>query len=61
MQIDHSAAYEIIHHTLHFREVCARWVPKEVAEQNKRSRLEIRISLHNLHHVEVAAMRTHCH
>ena len=35
------SAYSLIHDSLKFSKVCARWVPKELAEERKRKRLDI--------------------
>jgi len=40
-EISHSSAYDIIHNRLGFRKVCARWVPKELTEEQKNNRVAI--------------------
>ena len=35
------SAYSLIHDSLKFSKVCARWVPKELTEEHKRKRLEV--------------------
>jgi hypothetical protein len=32
LEIRYGPAYEIIHHTLHFLNVCTRWIPEELTE-----------------------------
>jgi len=34
-QINHGSAYEIIHNTLGFRKVCARWISKQLTMLHK--------------------------
>lgn len=41
LQISHGSAYEIIHNRLGFRKVCARWVPKQLTQLHKQTRLDI--------------------
>lgn len=41
LQISHGSAYEIIHNRLSFHKVCARWVPKQLTELHKQTRLDI--------------------
>jgi len=41
LQINHGSAYEIIHNTLGFHKVCARWVPKQLTMLHKQTRLDI--------------------
>jgi histone-lysine N-methyltransferase SETMAR len=38
--ISSTSAYSIIHDTLNFRKVCARWVPKQLTEEHKATRVE---------------------
>ena len=40
-EISHGSAYDIIHNRLGFREVCARWVPKELTEEHRNNRVAI--------------------
>ena len=40
-EISHGSAYDIIHNRLGFRKVCARWVPKELTEEQKNNRVAI--------------------
>ena len=40
-EISHGSAYDIIHNSLGFRKVCARWVPKELTEEQKKNRVVI--------------------
>jgi len=40
-EISHCSAYDIIHNRLGFRKVCARWVPKELTEEQKNNRVAI--------------------
>jgi len=35
------SAYSLIHDSLKFSKVCARWVPKELTEERKRKRLDV--------------------
>jgi len=35
------SAYSLIHDSLKFSKVCARWVPKELTEEHKRKRLDV--------------------
>ena len=35
------SAYSLIHDTLKFSKVCARWVPKELTEERKLKRLDV--------------------
>jgi len=35
------SAYSLIHDSLKFSKVCARWVPKELIEERKRKRLDV--------------------
>jgi hypothetical protein len=35
------SAYSLIHDSLKFSKVCARWVPKELTEDRKRKRLDV--------------------
>lgn len=41
LQISHGSAYEIIHNRLGFHKVCARWVPKQLTQLHKQTRLDI--------------------
>ena len=40
-EISHGSAYDIIHNRLGFRKICARWVPKELTEEQKNSHVAI--------------------
>jgi len=40
-EINHGSAYDIIHNRLGFRKVCARWVPKQLTEEQKNNRVAI--------------------
>ena len=40
-QIKHGSAYEMMHKKLGFHKVCARWVPKQLAEMHKQTRVDI--------------------
>ena len=40
-ELSHGSAYDIIHNRLGFRKVCARWVPKELTEEQKNNRVAI--------------------
>ena len=40
-EISHGSTYAIIHKRLGFRKVCARWVPKELTEEQKNNRVAI--------------------
>jgi len=40
-EISHGSAYVIIHNRLGFRKVCARWVSKELTEEQKNNRVAI--------------------
>jgi len=40
-EISHGSAYDIIHNRLGFCKVCARWVPKELTEEQKNNRVAI--------------------
>ena len=35
------SAYSLIHDSLNFSKVCARWVPKELTEERKRKCLHV--------------------
>jgi len=35
------SAYSLIHDSLNFSKVCARWVPKELTEERKRKHLDV--------------------
>jgi len=41
LQISHGSAYEIIHNTLDFHKVCAKWIPKQLTMLHKQTRLDI--------------------
>ncbi|GFR60954.1 histone-lysine N-methyltransferase SETMAR [Elysia marginata] len=41
LEIPKSAVHEIVHDTLGYRKVCARWVPKMLTEDHKLQRVEI--------------------
>ena len=38
-QINHGLAYEMMHNKLCFHKVCARWVPKQLTEVHKQTRV----------------------
>jgi len=40
-EISHGSAYDIIHNWLGFRKVCAKWVPKELTEEQKNNLVAI--------------------
>ena len=40
LQISCGSAYELMHNKLGFLKVCARWVPKQLTEMHKRTRLD---------------------
>ena len=40
-EISHGSAYDIIHNRVGFRKVCARWIPKELTEEQKNNRVAI--------------------
>jgi len=40
-EISNGSAYDIIHNRLVFRKVCARWVPKQLTEEQKNNRVAI--------------------
>ena len=37
----YDSAHRVIQRELNFRKVCARWVPKQLTEEDKRKRVEI--------------------
>ena len=41
LQICHSSAYEMMHNKLGLHKVCARWVPKQLTEVHKQTRVYI--------------------
>ena len=41
LNVSVGSAYSLIHDSLKFRKVCARWVPKELTEERKRKRLDV--------------------
>jgi histone-lysine N-methyltransferase SETMAR len=41
LNISIGSAYSVVHDNLQFHKVCARWVPKELADEHKRMRLDI--------------------
>ena len=41
LQIIQGLAYEMMHNTLGFHKVCARWVPKQLTEVHKQTRMDI--------------------
>ena len=41
LQISHGSANEMMHNKLGFHKVCARWVPKQLAEVHKQTRMYI--------------------
>ena len=41
LNVSVGSAYSLIHDSLKFSQVCARWVPKELTEERKRKRLDI--------------------
>jgi histone-lysine N-methyltransferase SETMAR len=41
LNVSVGSAYSLIHDSLKFSKVCARWVPKELTEERKRKRLDI--------------------
>ena len=41
LQISHGSAYEIIYSRLGFHKVCARWVPKQLTQLHKQTRLDM--------------------
>ena len=40
-EISHGSACDIIHNRLGFRKVCARWVPKELTEEQRNNRVAV--------------------
>ena len=40
-EISHGSAYDIIRNRLDFHKVCARWVPKQLTEEQKNNRVAI--------------------
>jgi hypothetical protein len=53
--ISQGSVHEIIHNRLGFHKVCARWVPKQLTEEHKRSRLTICQRLLNRYRLECDA------
>jgi len=51
LNVSIDSAYSLIHDTLNFSKVCARWVPNELTEERKRERLDI-CSRHLAHYHE---------
>ena len=41
LQISHGSAYELMHNKLRFHKVCARWVPKQLTDVHKQTRVDI--------------------
>jgi len=41
LNVSVGSAYSLIHDSLKFSKVCARWVPKELTEDHKRKRLDV--------------------
>ena len=41
LQIIHGSAYQTMHKKLGFHKVCARWVPKQLTEVHKQTRVDI--------------------
>ena len=41
LNVSVGSAYSVIHDSLMFSNVCARWVPKELTEEHKRKRLDV--------------------
>ena len=41
LKIINGSAYEMMHNKLGFHRVCARWVPKQLAEVHKQTRVDI--------------------
>ena len=41
LNVSVGSAYSLIHDSLMFSKVCARWVPKELTEERKRKRLDV--------------------
>ena len=41
LQISHGSDYEMMHNKLGFHKVCARWVPKQLAEVHKQMLVDI--------------------
>ena len=41
LQISHGSTYEMMHNKLGFHKVCARWVPKQLAEVHKQTHVDI--------------------
>ena len=41
LQISHGSVYELMHNKLGFHKVCARWVPKQLTEVHKQTRVDI--------------------
>jgi len=41
LNVSVGSAYSLIHDSLKFSKVCARWVPNELTEERKRNRLDV--------------------
>ena len=41
LQISHGSDYELMHNKLGFHKICARWVPKQLSEVHKQTRVDI--------------------
>ena len=41
LQISHSSAYKMLHNTLWFHKACAGWVPKQLEEVHKQTRVDM--------------------
>ena len=41
LQISHVSAYAMMHNKLGFHKACARWVPKQLTEVHKQTRVDI--------------------
>ena len=42
LQINRGSAYEMMHNKLGLHKICAMWVPKQLTEAHKQTRLDIR-------------------
>ena len=51
LNVSVGSAYSLIHNSLKFSKVCARWVPKELIEERKRKSLDV-CSQHLAHYRE---------
>src|SRR5215469_9882069 len=52
LHISKSSVHRIVHHTLGYRKVCARWVPKQLSEVHKDTRMGLSLTHLSRYHVE---------